>query len=365
MVVLSCNRNEEKLQDKPMEGVPNYSVGDLDSVLHELRVDSVVTFDAPEFMQPYYVESISEEGLIVTNDRSENNIHLFDEMGNHLYTAGGQGRGPGEFTNTVKLHAGWDNDIYVLETFQYRISQFRVSREGFSYVTTHSISLESSGTWLLNIYVTEWGNFGVSRSILDYKTGEDQFQFYKLDDSFNQDELLITMPGNEKMALGEFQNIDHIIGAKTYWDLDDEWFYYITSQSPVINKYNLRTGESTTVTYFNLEEREIIGETRDYVMEYASNWIERFPAVEDEVEEATVLPLFRELMVQDGILYLVMLDVTGSEQTEIIRTNTKTEKSHYLKIPSKLFRIKASSGMVYGIKTSGVTPSVQFVKLAQ
>jgi hypothetical protein len=83
------------------------------------------------------------------------------------------------------------------------------------------------------------------------------------------------------------------------------------------------------------------------------------------VEEATVLPLFRELMVQDGILYLVMLDVTGSEQTEIIRTNTKTEKSHYLKIPSKLFRIKASSGMVYGIKTSGVTPSVQFVKLAQ
>lgn len=365
IVVLSCSGNEKDLKSESMDGLPTYTVDELDSELPKLTIDSVATLDGPEFMESYYLETIPEKGLVVTNDRTENLIHLFDEMGNYLGSGGGQGRGPGEFTSTVNPHAGWDNDIYVLETGAFRISQFSVNREGFSYVATHSISLGSAATWLQDIYVTEWGNFGVTRSLVDFKTGEEQFHFYKLDDSFNQDELLITMPGNEKMSIGGLLPIDHIIGEKTYWDLDGEWFYHISSNSPVINKYNLETGESTTVTYFGLEDRVITESTWEHVLEYASNLIERFPIVEDEVENTEVLPFFREFMVQDDMLYLVLLDVTGREETEIIRINSKTEEVRYLKIPSKLFRIKVGNEMLYGTNSTAADPSVRFVKLTE
>lgn len=70
-------------------------------------------------------------------------------------------------------------------------------------------------------------------------------------------------------------------------------------------------------------------------------------------------------MVQDDMLYLVLLDVTGREETEIIRINSKTEEVRYLKIPSKLFRIKVGNEMLYGTNSTAADPSVRFVKLTE
>jgi len=347
MVFLSCSK-DENIRNTIPGNVPFYSVNALAELLPQLRVDSVSTFNTPGPVGPYYLEPFPEAGYVVATDRTEKEIHLFDENGTHVSKAGGEGRGPGEFMGAVNLHAGSDNFLYTYDIILRRINRFRVDSEGLSYVESYSPSQESL-IRLQNIYVTEWGNFGVYREMVNAGTGAEKFHFYKLDDTFNQVERLFTMNGNEKMQLGEMQHIDHLAGEKTLWDLDGEWFYHISSHNTLINKYNFRTGEQSTAIYFGLEEREITDETRQQLMKFASNIIKRFPALKETMEAVTNLPLFKEFQVYDGKVYLLIFDISDSRRTELIRIEEETEKVSYIHIPSSLWRIQAGDGVIYGI----------------
>lgn len=361
-MVFSCSRSEEDLQGVS-DNIPVYSIDELASVLPELKTDSVEAFDSPDFIEPYYMEPFPEGSYVAVNDRTENLIHLFDETGTHLGVDGGEGRGPGEFLGSMRLHAGQDNHLYVLDRRTHRITRFSVGRNGLNYDTSYSPDYEP-GSWLQAMYVTEWGNFGVVRSMVDHSTGEDEFHLYKLDDNFNQEEHLFAMPGNEKMSLDEWNHIDHMAGNETLWDLDGEWFYYISSHSPVIHKYNLQTGEQIADNYFDLEEREITDETENNLMEYASSMINRFPVVKEKMETLTVLPLFQEFLVHNDNLYLMLFNLT-SESTKIIRIKEATEEVEYINIPLELWRIQAGDGVIYGIETNDSESFIQIVNLEE
>lgn len=360
-VLLSCNG--EKGSPDETGSIPLYSVDQLASSLPELAAEPVGIFDSPYFMGPYYLEPVSGGRYIASTDRTENRIHLFDETGTHLAKAGGEGRGPGEFMGAIQLHAGPNQDLYALDLRLHRITRFRVHQGELIYNASYPVNLEP-GTWLHNIYVTEWGSFGVIRSIVDHSTGEDVYHLYKLDNSFKQAERLLEMPGNEKMSLGEWSHTDHMAGQKTMWDLDGEWFYHISSHSTMINRYNLRTGESAADAWFDLADREITTENRKHLMEYTSNMIRRFPDLRKTMEAVAVLPLFQEFLVHDNVLYLVIFNVSGSERTEIIRINEATGDVYYADIPYKLWRIQAGNGLIYGIETTDEGSSVRIINLA-
>lgn len=347
IVFLSCS--EEDYSAEAAGEIPSYSVDNLKSTLPELTVKSKGVFDPQGFISPYYIEPLQEGRYIAVNDRLEQMIHLFDEMGTQLVSVGGEGRGPGEFMGAMNLHAGRDNDLYVLDVPHHKITRFKLRDEELIYDTTYSVNHEP-GSLLRKIYVTPWGNFGVIRSIVEYSSGEEVYYLYKLDASFNQAERLFEMPGNEKMSLSEWSHIDHIVGQKTFWDLDGEWFYYITSHSATINRYNLRTGEISVDTFFDLAEREITPENREHLMELASNIVTRFPSLRKTIESVTVLPIFSELVVYDNILYLTIFNLAKDERTEIIRINKETGNIHYIDVSLKLWRIQAGNGFLYGIE---------------
>jgi hypothetical protein len=362
-VVLSCNVGDE--ESRNMSGsIPLYSVDNIGSALIELAAEPAGVFEPPGYIGPYYLEPVSKGGFVVTTDRSGNRIHLFDETGTHLAVAGGEGRGPGEFLGAIGLHVGQDNHLYALDLRMHRITRFSLDQNGLNYDTSYSPAYEP-GSWLHNIYVTKWGNFGVVRSMVDHSTGEDTFHLYKLDDTFNQAERLFEMSGNEKMSLGEWSHIDHTAGQKTLWDMDGEWFYHISSHSSVINRYNLRTGESMADIYFDLEERKITDETKHQLMEFASNITSRFPDLRKTMEAVTVLPLYEEFLVLDSAIYLVIYDITGSERTEIIRIDKTPEEVRYIDIPIKLWRVQAGNGVIYGIEETEEGSSIRIVKLAE
>lgn len=349
---LSCSHGDGEITETAKE-VPVYSVETLTSDLPVLKADSIRTFEPPGFIEPYLIEPMQGGRYIAVNDRLEQMIHLFDETGTHLSSAGGEGRGPGEFMGSILLHAGPEQKLYALDMRLSRITRFSFQQGELTYETTYLVNLEP-GSWLHNIYVTQWGNFGVIRSNLDYSTGEEVFHLYKLDDSFNPDERLLEMPGNEKMSLSEWSHIDHMVGSKTLWDLGGEWFYYVTSHSTTIDRYNLRTGETSSETYFDLADREVTPESRNQLMEFASNMMNRFPDLRSTMDAVTVLPLFQELMVHDNHIYLIIFNIEGSERTELIRIDRETGGVRYVDIPWKLWRIQTANGLLYGIGNTEV-----------
>lgn len=345
-VFTSCSVDEYSKESQ--ENLFLYTVENLSTELPEMLVDPIGTFEPPGFIEPYFIETLQGGRYIAVNDRLEQMIHLFDETGTHLSSAGGEGRGPGEFMGGILLQAGTDSELYALDMRLSRVTRFSVQQGELTYVTTYPVNLEP-GSWLHNIYVTRWGNFGVIRSNLDYNTGEEVYHLYKLDDSFSQSERLLEIPGNEKMSLSEWSHVDHLAGRKTFWDLDGEWFYYVTSHSTTIDRYNLRTGERSAETYFNLTDREVTPESRNQLMEFASNMMNRFPDLRSTMEAVTVLPLFQELMVHDNHIYLIIFNIEGSERTELIRLDRETGSVQYADIPLKLWRIQAANGLLYGI----------------
>lgn len=362
-VLVACSIEGDGLQENEAN-VPVYSIENLAPALPALSAKPSGIFDPPGFIGPYHLEPLLGGGYIATNDRLEKMIHLFDETGTYLASAGGEGRGPGEFMGAMNLHAGWDNDLYVLDIPHHRITRFNVRDKELIYDTTYPVSREP-GSLLRNIYVTPWGNFGVIQSNLDYSTGEEVYHLYELDKSFNPDERLIEMPGNEKMALSEWNHVEKLAGQKTFWDLDGEWFYYINSHSTKVHRYNLRTGETSAETFFALAERVITPEIRNHLIEYSSNMINRFPDLRKTMEAVTVLPLFQEFMVNDGNLYLVIFNVERSERTQIIRINEATGDVHYADIPHKLWRVQAGNGMIYGIEETEEESNIRMVKLSE
>jgi hypothetical protein len=347
---ISCSHEGGDISDTAKE-LPVYSVENLASDLPLLMADSIGTFEPPGFIESYFIEPLQGGRYIAVNDRLEQMIHLFDETGAHLSSAGGEGRGPGEFMGGILLNAGQDQKLYALDMRLSRVTRFSVQQGELTYVTTYPVNLDP-GSWLDNIYVTQWGNFGVVRSNLDYNTGEEVYHLYKLDDSFNQSERLLEMPGNEKMSLSEWSHVDHLAGRKTFWDLDGEWFYFVTSHSTTIDRYNLRSGEISSETYFDLADREVTPESRNQLMEFASNMMNRFPALRSTMDAVTVLPLFQELMVHDNHIYLIIFNIEGSERTELIRLDRETGSVQYADIPLKLWRIQSANGLLYGIGNS-------------
>ena len=221
VLILSCNSRDE-FSDHVKSNIPIYSVDEMASKLPPLTVDTTGNIDLQHYFAPYYLEPFPKRGFLVTTDRTEKAVHLFNESGNHLGKTGREGRGPGEFKGSINLHAGSDAHLYTYDSILRRISRFKVDQNGFSLVETYSPTLKSL-TWLQNIYVTELGNYGVFRELEEIGTREEMFHLYRLDDDFKQVEHLLTMPGNEKIPLDENNPItlyiDHMTGQKTLWDL--------------------------------------------------------------------------------------------------------------------------------------------------
>lgn len=288
----------------------------------------------------------SDHGYLIVASRANNSIMLYDGAGGTLLSATGrEGKGPGEFNAISQLHIGYDHALYVLDSTLKRITKYKIENQQLQYVT---IFTPKANLNIRDIYVTKYGNFGVLHRIDDYKTWDESFHLYRLDNEFSPVKPLQELPGNQKLKISEHMYIDHLLGRITYWDLEDEWFYYISSKSSEINMYNLKTGQLKTQQYFTLENRANTEETKKFFKTHFASLSEGRPTVTEAIQETDLLPMFSNFIV-DGDRILFSVFHAGEKGGRIILANQTTGDVEYLRIPTVIRRFALGEGVLYGI----------------
>ena len=188
---------------------------------------------------------------------------------------------------------------------------------------------------------------------------------FKLDEEFRAKKRLFTMDGNEKMSLDRWSHIDHLSGEKTFWDLDGEWFYHITSHNTVVNKYNVRTGKSRSFAHLNLKDRIITDEVKLQLMDVASNMTERFDKIHEAFVDVEILPLFQDFTVHNNDYYMVIYNPSSVRDTEIIKVNEISGEVQYVNLPLSLWKVKAGRKMIYGTVTYGEDAQIRLIKFSE
>ena len=363
--LISCNQKSDS-QNRNYQSLSTYSVDSLNKVLQPVPVDSIMAFDTLKVIAPYDLVPTLDNKYWISSDRLENLIILFNQQGSYIAEAGGRGRGPGKFEGAKKLHVGWDNMLYVLDMRSQRITQYQVDQNGFT--NTSSFSPSSSfepASKLRSVYATEWGNYGVIRKIIDYKNGQEEYSFFELDEEFRVRKRLFTMEGNEKMSLDRWNHVDHIAGQKTFWDFDGEWFYHISSHKTIVNKYNVRTGESLSIAHLSLEDRRFTDEAKLELMDIASNMTERFDMIHEAFVDVEVLPLFQDFTVHNNDYYMIIYNSSNTMNTEIIKVNEISGEVQYVNLPLSLWKVKAGKKMIYGTVTYGEDAQIRLIKFSE
>lgn len=85
--------------------------------------------------------AVAEDGTLFLGDRLEATVHVYGPSGDHSFSLGGKGEGPGEFirVDQLKLYGGY---LHVLDVQQQRVSVF--DPENGQHLRTHMLSNDGS-----------------------------------------------------------------------------------------------------------------------------------------------------------------------------------------------------------------------------
>lgn len=178
---------------------------------------------------------------------------------------------------------------------------------------------------------------------------ESRFLLYRLDDDFSPSELLISIPGHLRQKF-ETPNFVYYMPFKyisqTKWTLDDEWFYYLSTDNTDLFRYNIRSKEKETIDFLKLEERYNTPHFTASVKDYYSN-------AEDEdywsvLDEIDWIPFFEGLFIKDEVVFLTLLPTPGLEgMTLVLNMDSKVVK--YFRSPQEFFPRGICDDIIYGI----------------
>lgn len=286
-------------------------------------------------------------GFLIVANRN-NSIQLFGEEGDTLLsTVGGEGRGPGEFLRISQIQVGYDGALYVLDTKLKRITKFKIANKQLQYKTTLTIKPEAN-IQVRDIYVTKYGNFGVFHRFDDYKTWDESYHLYRLNDKFVPVKHLIELPGNKYIKVSAHFHIPRTLGRTIYWDLDGEWFYYINSKSSQITKYNINTGQLKTQQYFIFEARTNTKKTKEFFKKRFAPLIKSYPEVADALRKTENLPMFDGFLVSGNRILFNVFHAAG-KGGRIICANRTTGQVNYFKTTSYIRNIALGDDILYGV----------------
>mgnify|MGYP006429242607 CR=1 FL=1 len=298
--------------------------------------------------EPTWITVTPDNEYLVVADRQTYAIQLFNKTGTKEFSkVGGKGRGPGEFISISDLHAGQDMAVYVVDLKLSRITKFNIGNESLSYVTTYSVKPQQNLS-LHEIYVTQYGKFGVFQRMDDYETWEQSYHLYHLDEKFQPLKHLLKMPGNEKMKLGQYSYIDALTGKKTFWDLDGKWFYHIRSDSPTVHLYNITTGEQRKKTFFTLKKSINTDHSTEILKNDFKAHVKRFPVITESIEEDDTIPMFGDFLVRNKQIFFEVYPIGNKEYT-VIRVDQETGNTSYFTIPW-LARFFPAQNILYSIQ---------------
>lgn len=349
--LFSCSENSiyDKNDDLYLEKNIKRSVS-------QIEISSTELPSHPSIFQPHRIKILRNGEYFILADDSDKSLVLMNRQGEIVSKVGGEGRGPQEFESIIQIHVGCDEKIYILDMILFRITVFELVDDKLEYHDMFNFKNPSQHS-LQSIYVTETGNYGVYNQTEGFQTSENAFLLYRLDNEFKPVKLLLKMPGNvRKKTVGADYTLytPHEFLSRTFWDLDQNNFYYITTFHSQIYKYNLRSEKLDSLSYLQLPERL---KTENHVRFFKERFsLREYKDYWSFIEEQDKLPLYSGLWVQDGIIFLRIF-YPIYDFGIMIYLDQELDEMKYFQVPHELGQLSIKESEIYGINFRHNHPS--------
>lgn len=357
-LLLSCNN-----QTSTTETSIDPYIKNLKERFSEIEILESTYPQIEEIYQPNGPVTTKNCQRLIVSDYAEKKLFLLNPAGNVIHQTGGEGRGPEEYQSILNPHMGEDDRLYVLDTLLFRINIYEITDDQLEFIK--SVSYKNPENYFLTaVYVTEYGHFGLFQdSPNGFFSPENRYFLYRLDEHFATQEQLFEMPGRERLkyetpAAKLFTPHEYARGI--HWSLDDEWFYYVTTDDETIHRYNLQTGKMGSLTFFDLEERPRNNQFIEAVEEH-------HPGADDEVfmeklKEIESLPLFSSFHVEDQKGFLNVLAAPGDDQI-ILYIDLQSIEVQYFEASFGFTPQTLCDNHIYGIDY-GIDGEVRLMEIA-
>ncbi|TVR19277.1 MAG: hypothetical protein EA391_00985 [Balneolaceae bacterium] len=171
------------------------------------------------------------------------------------------------------------------------------------------------------------------------------------------------MPGHERQKLERPDFVmytPHQYLHRTFWDIDKDWFYFLTTDNSTIYRVHLETGEEQVISTLNLEKRVNSKAFAELLIATYSDTgnDDEYWAVLNKID---FLPLFASFIVETNIIYLTLLPTPGIEGITLV-IDIETEEVKYFSHPQEFVPKAICGNTVYGIDYR-VDESYQIVQL--
>lgn len=251
-------------------------------------------------------------------------VFLLDPDGNLIDKIGGHGKGPGEFTAINHVELTDDNQLYILDLTQDRITHFNVTLDGMELIDIIPVdgrSTEGRYRSIHSIHNTFWG-------LLATPSFNRTFKLLELDSHLNPVREHLEIPSH-------FPDIHFSQSLVTNgaWFSDSRLFQYIFFDSLVVYTYDVST---------QLKDRHVLSEP--HKRRIATPLNQDFMAAKfgPSETEGLELPQIRNARHSNHRLLADIL-YYGGDHTYLLWHDLATKETRYIKAPPD-FHIQAFVG---------------------
>ena len=329
------------------EGLPGNEFESFLSELPVIEVRHISSLDEISYGN-YLVERFSTDKLI-TAEAQVWRLHLVDFTGNLIATAGGMGRGPGEFSVINQIHVGLDNRVYVLDRQLQRISVFSVSGDNFIFEKI-MILPDYSPLILDGLYLTSSGFAGVFRNRATTSNDDQVFRVFSLDNELNLNEELFEMAGNDVIRRDGRVIADNVFGQITHWQVYDDRLFYTRSADFSVTEFHFINKTSSTVDIPEIPGRYMNNQIVSDLEERFLQMIQMMPELSEFIQEGESLPGFVNFAVHQNRYFFTLFDVMNSSDEGVILVFDKDQDEwNKISVPSGFTLYGAYGDILFGI----------------
>lgn len=313
-----------------------------------------------------YPLNLTSDGqhVVVVNAKTWD-LHLMNSDGTFLDTAGGLGRGPGEFLLINDVHIGADNRLYVYDGKSQKVTAYSITNEELQLEEEMTLPANDTGLLMKSIYKAPSGYVGVFKQLLGRSDRILQpLYVYKLTDDLELQERLVEMPGDETFQSDRFPvRMQNPLGDETGWGMASGHFFYSVNNNLSVTSVAMPNGPTTTYDFSDLPkplkgEEEIEALNKKFEL-----GIKTEPKYKELIREGRFLRYYTHFLPTENYFYY-KLNTPGAENGTLLRIDRETREFKKITVPAG-FKIYAANGdMIFGIdRTASGASEIVFLQL--
>lgn len=305
--------------------------------------------------------TVDNFGRPVVVDHSNWSLHLLNMDGNPISTAGGIGRGPGEFAGINHLEIGPDQKLYVLDKKLKRITVYSILDDSLNFETVLSLP-DFSPYSIETFHFSENAGYVGVFTTLRRKPGETApFHIYQLNENLTLNQELFQIPGNETIEMmGVVQ--DNELGFNTHWVMNNDQFHYAHSDNFSFYSVDMDDLMEEEYSVSGIPVRENDSEAKEFLMDHLRPITQAFPKMEEEILKREDLPYFLGFATDNEYTYFPIFNVS-TDSGMVLQMNNETQSFKAIRVPSRFQMYAVHGNKIYGIDHASSESHIVIISL--